>query len=96
MAEILACAVITKAVSLQTGKSYIALMGAGGSEAKQWVAPLYRAICDLAAAEGCDRVLIVGRPGWRRLLVPLGARRVGEILVVENFRGGCNGQRRDG
>jgi hypothetical protein len=91
LAEIRACAVVAISVSAQSGKSYLGLIGAGGRGAHEWVGPLYRALRDLAIAEGCDRVLVVGRPGWRRLLLPLGARHVGEIIVMDNLKGGRHG-----
>lgn len=81
--DVRACAVISREVSAQTGRPNIALICAGGAGLDSWIAPLYRAVCDLARAEGCDRVLIVGRPGWRRVLGRFGARHVGEIIVVE-------------
>ena len=40
----------------------------GGSEAKEWAAPLADMICDWFRAEGMQAARIYGRKGWARLL----------------------------
>lgn len=51
------------------------IVACGGVGLKRWL-PLLRAIEDYAAAEGCSKILIEGRPGWVRLLTDYAPVRV--------------------
>lgn len=56
------------------------IVALGGSGLDVWKTAVDSAIVEYAKAEGCDRVRLVGRPGWARVLEGDGYHQVGVIL----------------
>lgn len=69
-------AIVTGIFQMNTGK-LCKMLDCGGEEMPQWL-HLRATIEEYAKAEGCDRLLIEGRPGWQRLFPEF--RLVGVIL----------------
>jgi len=59
-------AMLTQIFPMRHGK-VLKMMECGGSEMDTWL-PLRTKIEQYAKAEGCDRVLVTGRLGWRGVL----------------------------
>jgi hypothetical protein len=59
-------AMLTQIFQMRSGKA-LKMMECGGTELAKWV-HLHAQIEQYAKTEGCDRVLVVGRPGWRGVL----------------------------
>jgi hypothetical protein len=59
-------AMLTQIFPMRSGKA-LKMMECGGTELARWM-HLHAQIEQYAKTEGCDRVLVVGRPGWRGVL----------------------------
>ena len=72
--EILAAAV-TELTKRTNGELECTIVACGGNERDTWLHHI-AALEDFARAEGCSRVRICGRPGWRRILNGYRTRKV--------------------
>ena len=66
------------------GGRFIGVFGLVGKHVMRWAGHLSGAMVAFAAAERCDRVMFMGRPGWARVLPEWRpVRRVGDEFVWE-------------
>jgi hypothetical protein len=65
---------------LANGRKFCTIVACGGRHMKRWLA-LIRDLETFAKDEGCDATLIIGRPGWRRVLA--GYRATSLVLEKE-------------
>ena len=54
----------------------------GGSQMRQWIKPLVKAVDDYARQTGCDHIASVGRKGWARAW---GGELTGDVIVVRGL-----------
>jgi hypothetical protein len=80
--QVRGCAVLAKSTDPQ-GRPYLGLICCGGERVEEWLSVLVAA-CKLVALEhGAREIVVMGRPGWQRLLKPHGLRLRGVILVLD-------------
>jgi hypothetical protein len=84
---IAAAAVVSFGQRPSDGGPYLALMACGGSGLEDWISDLVSNLKRVGRAAGCDEVMVLGRPGWRRVLAPYGAEEVSTILSVPTAEG---------
>lgn len=60
-------AMLTSVYTMRDGSKMLKMMECGGSGLHSWV-PLRSKVEEYAKAQGCDRVLVEGRVGWRGVL----------------------------
>lgn len=80
--EILGCAVLGKLMDPRD-KPYIAVICCGGERVHEWLGVLVKAAKLIALQEGADQLVMMGRPGWRTLLQPLGCRMRAVVMALE-------------
>jgi len=65
------------------GQPYTGLICCGGRQVESWLEELWRVTVGIAAAAGTTKIIAVGRPGWKKILYPLGARERATIVAYE-------------
>lgn len=53
-------------------KTQMVMTSLGGDNMADWIGALDEGVTNLARAWGCDQFICVGRPGWQKVLQPLG------------------------
>jgi hypothetical protein len=79
---IAAAAVIGRGTRPHDGVPYVCMMACGGSKMDDWLPELVATMKDIGRRIGAPEVMLLGRPGWRRVLLPHGARECATIVSV--------------
>lgn len=61
-------------------KKTLSVIAAGGERMHAWLGDVQRALRSIAAVQKCERVIVLGRPGWERALRRYGWTKVGVVL----------------
>jgi hypothetical protein len=88
--RISAAAVLSRGFRPSDHAPYVALMACGGSGLDAWLPDLVDTVKATGRAFGADEIMILGRPGWRKLLAPYGGREVA-TMVSMTTKGPQNG-----
>lgn len=59
------------------------LMLCGGDGREDWLPPWLQGMAELARSQHCDSLYAVGRPGWKKVLMPFGFVQIGAIYEQE-------------
>ena len=62
-------------LSVSNGKKFCTIVACGGSEMSRWIHLIER-IEQFARDEGCASIVIIGRPGWKKILKQYNTKRV--------------------
>ena len=62
-------------LSVSNGKRFCTIVACGGSEMSRWI-HLIDKIEQFATDEGCASIVIIGRPGWQKVMNNYKAKRV--------------------
>jgi hypothetical protein len=65
------------------GRKWLTLLACGGEDMEGWIEPLGRAMKRLCSELGWYGIIIAGRPGWTKVLEPLGTVVKGVVLTWE-------------
>lgn len=76
-------AVVICEVCEVAGKRTLSILTAGGTNAAAWCGAMHDATMQVARETGCVRMVILGRPGWRRLMRPHGWREAATFIEVQ-------------
>jgi len=80
--KISAAAVLSRGFRPSDHAPYVALMACGGSGLDDWLPDLVATVQATGRMIGADEIMILGRPGWRKLLAPYGGREVATMVSL--------------
>ena len=63
-------------------KKTLSVIAAGGERMHSWLGDVQRAMREIAAVQNCERVVVIGRPGWERALRNFGWKKTGVVMEV--------------
>ena len=64
----------------QSGKRVLTLVAIGGARMKEWLHKVDEVLCTVCREEGCTEMYLIGRPGWIKLLRPLGFETIHTVV----------------
>ena len=64
-------------------KKTLSVIAAGGLRMHAWLGHVQRALREIAAGQECERVVVLGRPGWERALRQFGWKKQGVVMQAE-------------
>ena len=88
-AESVAMMVLEIAVAGNPPRKTLSVLVAGGERMHDWIHSANVALKDIAGAVGCERVAVIGRPGWERHLRQIGWKKTGCIMETAATKPGA-------
>jgi hypothetical protein len=79
------CAVLAQSSDPQ-GRPYLGLICCGGEGVHEWISILVTTCRLIAVQQGAREIVVMGRPGWRKLLQPFGLRVRAVVMVLDMER----------
>lgn len=64
----------------QSGKKVLTLVAIGGARMKEWLHKVDEVLCAVCREEDCSEMYLIGRPGWIKLLEPLGFETIHTVV----------------
>lgn len=82
-----ACAVLT--IAMNPRKRYLGMIAVGGGQLDTWLPGLFETCKRIAVQAGCEQIVAMGRPGWRRIMRPWRVHERATVLTYELTPADC-------